>query len=229
MAGVAPAVTAPAPKTAGTPEADTDLSGLLDTLRRNIKKIALATLLGFGLALAYLTIAKPVYTATASLFIDPRSRKVVSDELYQGDPTSALALVDSQMSIITSDTVLRRVVDKLDLDKRPEYTVQPGPGFIYKVKSLISPQPAVPAREASVQAIQTLNEGIKVKRAQKTYVVDIEASLIAAGSTAASASTASTAPEMPTARSWRVVNALAFATTVPRAPAWPSAHSTASV
>lgn len=176
MAVVAPALTAPAAKTAGTPEADTDLSGLLDTLRRNIKKIALATLLGFGLALAYLTIAKPVYTATASLFIDPRSRKVVSDELYQGDPTSALALVDSQMSIMTSDTVLRRVVDKLDLDKRPEYTVQPGPGFIYKVKSLISPQPAVPAREASVQAIQTLNEGIKVKRAQKTYVVDIEAS-----------------------------------------------------
>jgi uncharacterized protein involved in exopolysaccharide biosynthesis/Mrp family chromosome partitioning ATPase len=164
------------PKRTDTTDADTDLSGLLDTLRRNIKKIALATLLGFGLALAYLTIAKPVYTATASLFMDPRSRKVVSDELYQGDPTSALALVDSQMSIITSDTVLRRVVDKLNLDERPEFTVQPGPGFIYKIKSLISPQPAVPAREPSVQAIQTLNEGIKVKRAQKTYVVDIEAS-----------------------------------------------------
>ncbi len=174
-AAVAPALGMP-PKRSDAADTDTDLSGLLDTLRRNIKKIALATLLGFGLALAYLTIAKPVYTATASLFIDPRSRKVVSDELYQGDPTSALALVDSQMSIITSDTVLRRVVDKLDLDKRPEYTVQPGPGFIYKVKSLISPQPAVPAREPAVQAIQTLNEGIKVKRAQKTYVVDIEAS-----------------------------------------------------
>lgn len=172
---VVPTSRIPAPKAAAA-DADTDLSGLLDTLRRNIKKIALATLLGFGLALAYLTIAKPVYTATASLFIDPRSRKVVSDELYQGDPTSALALVDSQMSIITSDTVLRRVVDKLDLDKRPEFTVQPGPGFIYKVKSLISPQPALPAREPAVQAIQTLNEGIKVKRAQKTYVVDIEAS-----------------------------------------------------
>jgi uncharacterized protein involved in exopolysaccharide biosynthesis/Mrp family chromosome partitioning ATPase len=155
---------------------DTDLSGLLDTLRRNIKKIALATLLGFGLALAYLTIAKPIYSATASVFIDPRSRKVVSDELYQGDPTSALALVDSQMSIMTSDTVLRRVVAKLKLDERPEYTVQPGPGFIYKVKSLVAPQPPVQPREPSVQAIQTLNESIKVKRAQKTYVVDIEAS-----------------------------------------------------
>ena len=65
---------------------DTDLSGLLDTLRRNIKKIALATLLGFGIALAYLTIAKPIYSATASVFIDPRSRKVVSDELVQGGP-----------------------------------------------------------------------------------------------------------------------------------------------
>lgn len=174
---VAQVPSAPAPRAPSIGgDADTDLTGLLDTLRRNIKKIALATLLGFGLALAYLTITKPVYTATASVFIDPRSRKVVSDELYQGDPTSTLALVDSQMSIMTSDTVLRRVVAKLKLEQRAEYTVQPGPGFIYKVKSLVAPQPAVPARDPSVQAIQTLNESIKIKRAQKTYVVDIEAS-----------------------------------------------------
>ena len=61
-------------------------------------------------------------------------------------------------------------------------------------------------------------------------VVDIEASFIAAGSTLASASTRSTAPEMPTARSWRVVSAFALATTVPAGfAAEPSAHSTASV
>ena len=55
-------------------------------------------------------------------------------------------------------------------------------------------------------------------------VVDMDTSLTAAGSTAARLSTASTAPEMPTARSCRVVSALALATT----PAV-SDHSTASV
>lgn len=155
---------------------DTDLGGLFLILRRNLKKIILATLAGLALSLAYLAVAKPVYTATASIFIDPRTRKVVSDELTQGDPTSALALVDSQMSIITSDAVLRRVVGALKLDQNPEYATPAGPGLVYRLKSLVMKVPLPAKREPVGQAIQTLSESIKVKRAQKTYVADIEAS-----------------------------------------------------
>lgn len=167
---------APEPSKRATRGDETDLGGLLQILRRNLKKIIFATLAGLVLSVAYLAVAKPIYTASASIFIDPRTRKVVSDELSQGDPTSALALVDSQMSIITSDTVLRRVVKALSLDKNPEYLVQGGPGLIYKLKSFVVPLPP-PVQRAPVDlAIQTLSETVKVKRAQKTYVVDIEAS-----------------------------------------------------
>lgn len=167
---------APAPAKRAAQGDATDLGGLLQILRRNVKKIVFSALAGIVLSIAYLAVAKPIYTATASIFIDPRTRKVVSDELTQGDPTSALALVDSQMSIITSDAVLRRVVSALSLDHNPEYLVQGGPGLIYKLKSLVGSLPPPVQRAPADLAIQKLSETVKVKRAQKTYVVDIEAS-----------------------------------------------------
>lgn len=170
-----PAAPAPRRPADATP-VETDLGGLIGILRRNFAKIVLASILGMMLAIGYLAVAKPVYTATASIFIDPRTRKVVSDELSQGDPTSALALVDSQLSIITSDAVLRRVVKALKLDEIEEYATPSGPGLLYKIKSLITPQPPPTKREPVDQAIQKLLETVKVKRAQKTYVADIEAS-----------------------------------------------------
>lgn len=166
----------PLAASAAAPSRDADLGGLLQILRQNIKKIIFATLAGMTLAIAYLAVAKPVYTATASIFIDPRTRKVVSDELTQGDPSSALALVDSQMSIIMSDAVLRRVVAALRLDQNPDYATPPGPGLMYKLKSAFAEQAAPVKRLPVDQAIQKLLDGVKVKRASKTYVVDIEAS-----------------------------------------------------
>lgn len=164
----------------GDGSATTDIGGLLQILRRNLKKIILSTLAGLALSIAYLAIAKPVYTATASIFVDPRTRKVVSDELSQGDPTAALALVESQMSIITSDSVLGRVVKTRQLDKDPDYATPRGSGLIWKIKGALGM--AMPPSETSgenrafVQAVQTLSETIKVKRAQKTYVIDVEVS-----------------------------------------------------
>ena len=51
---------------------DTDLGSFLLILRRNFGKILTATLLSLILAGFYLAIAKPMYTTSASLFIDPQ-------------------------------------------------------------------------------------------------------------------------------------------------------------
>ena len=160
---------------AGTRGADaTDLGGLLSVLRRNLWKIILATLAGVSLALAYLAVATPSYTATASLFVDPRSRKIVSEEIVQGGFGSDLALVESQVSILTSDAVLRRVVETLKLTDDLEFAPPLGTGLLSQLKALVFQRPADP--DKTVQALNTLNQNIKVKRAQKTYVVDVEVS-----------------------------------------------------
>ena len=150
----------------------TDVRGLLQILRSNAGKIALATLASLLLALAYLAVATPLYTATASLFVDPRTRKVVSEEIVQGGFGSDLALIESQVSIITSDAVLKRVVDKMILVNDPEYAPAQGQGMLSNIKALIFPRPD--AADPMGLALGSLARSIKVKRAQKTYVVDIE-------------------------------------------------------
>jgi uncharacterized protein involved in exopolysaccharide biosynthesis len=151
---------------------DTDLGSFLLILQRNLWKILAATVLSVMLAGIYLTIAKPMYTTSASLFIDPRNRKVVSDEAVQGGYGTDLALVESQASIITSDEVLKRVVDKMHLADDPDYAPAYGQGVLSKIKALFIKRPAPP--EPATLALNTLANSIKVKRAQKTYVVDID-------------------------------------------------------
>jgi uncharacterized protein involved in exopolysaccharide biosynthesis/Mrp family chromosome partitioning ATPase len=148
--------------------------GFLDILARHWRTIALATLLSLGLALGYLALAAPVYTASTTLFIDPRLKKIVSEEVTQGGLGSDLALVESQVAIIGSDAVLNRVVDRLKLDQDPEFAPPPGPGLLSRLKALVVSRPAPP--DPKLQALESLARSIKVKRAQKTYVVDIEAS-----------------------------------------------------
>lgn len=152
----------------------TDLGGLFQILRRNLWKIALATLLGLLLALTYLALAKPAYTATASLFVDPRNRKIVSEEIVQGGVGTDIALVESQVSILTSDAVLRRVVEKLNLASDPEYAPESGGGILSRLKAVIGRPQVAGERNPTVQAIASLAETIKVKRAQKTYVMDVD-------------------------------------------------------
>ena len=170
----APAVAATksAPQSGETAGDATGIGGLLGIIRRNLWKIIFATLLGTTLALTYLAIATPAYTATASLFVDPRSRRFVSEEVTPNGYSADLALVESQVSILTSDTVLRRVVEKLNLAADVEFAPPPRTGLIAQIKSLVVPRNPDP--DTTVQAIASLAQNVKVKRAQKTYVVDLD-------------------------------------------------------
>jgi polysaccharide biosynthesis transport protein len=153
---------------------ETDLVGLGAILRQNWWKIALCTLLSLGLAIGYLATAKQIYTATSSIFIDPRSTKILPEAPSPTGFGTDLALVESQAAIMTSDTVLRRVVDNLRLAEDMEYAPELGQGVLSKIKALLVPRPAAP--DKSAQAVSTLAESIKVKRAAKSYVVDVDVS-----------------------------------------------------
>lgn len=149
-----------------------DARGLMQILGDNYRKIALSTLLSLLASIAYLATATPAYTTSASLFIDPRTRKVVTEEFVQGGFGSDLALVESQVSILTSDAVLKRVVDKLNLAADKEYAPPPSNGFLSKFKSYIVPK--VELGDAASTAVASLARSVKVKRAQKTYIVDLD-------------------------------------------------------
>lgn len=155
-------------------EGASDFGGFLAILSRNVASIALLTMLCLAIAIAYLALAKPVYTASTSIFIDPRSRKILPEELLQTNLGSDLVLVESQLAIIGSDSVLKRVVAKMNLVDDAEFNWVSGSGFLSRFKALIRGPTQETTPEA--RALATLSDNVKVKRAQKTYVVEVEVS-----------------------------------------------------
>lgn len=150
----------------------TDIGGLIATLRRHFLAILLTTLALTALALLYLMLATPLYTAATSLIIDPRYRKVVSEEVVQGGVAGDQALMESQVSLITSDTILRRVVEAEKLDQDVDFAPPPSEGPRAWARELIlGPRSEINATD---RALTSLAKAVKVKRTQRTYVIDIE-------------------------------------------------------
>lgn len=158
----------------GLHDDDFDLRGLIMTLRRHLLMIAGVTTASLALAVTYLAVTPPTYTSTAALYIEPKSRSLVSTQDQQEVYGPDLGLVESQAAIITSDKVLRRAVDKLDLVNDPEFAWQGGKGPLSRLRSAFGiERPAVALAD---QALLSLSRALRVSRAQKTYVVEISAS-----------------------------------------------------
>lgn len=151
-----------------------DLKGLMALLRRQRGKIVSTTLLGLAASVAFLLTTARVYTSSATLYIDPRPNRVVSEDTsIPGSTGSDLAIVDSQIPIIGSDKLLGQVVDKLGLVDDIEFAPPPGP--VSRLKNIMGQGVQMP-NAPRVRAIQAVGRQLKLKRATKTYIVDMELS-----------------------------------------------------
>src|SRR6185312_2837332 len=81
--------------------------------------------------------AKPTYTSTAEVYVDPRDRPTPKEDLSEKSsvPGDGLLLVESQLKIITSGKVLSRVVDQMNLAEDPEFNGRGG--LIASIKAII--------------------------------------------------------------------------------------------
>ena len=109
-----------------TTRADEDrvnLKELLEVLKRRRASIAWITAPLVLAALAYGLLATPLYTASTQILVDPRDRQIVKNEVSPGAlaPDGGIALVESQLLVITSDTVLRKAIQRTHLATDPEF------------------------------------------------------------------------------------------------------------
>src|ERR1700753_1347634 len=100
-----------------------DLLALFRLLWRRKPTIIAAAL---GCAIAAVVVGKsvsPKFTATAQLYVDPRELQLVDPELTpRAQDGSGLAMVvESQARLITSNSVLFKVIQDTHLDKDPEF------------------------------------------------------------------------------------------------------------
>lgn len=149
-----------------------DFSGLMAILRRYRWWLVLGPLVGVGLSFLLLANTPPTYTASGAVFVDPRSRRIVTEEVNPAGYGNDASLVESQVAILVSDSVLRRVVQRENLVEDSDFYSEPATGLVADLKALIrGPRPIV---DAETHTIETLARNVRVKRAAKSYVLEVE-------------------------------------------------------
>ncbi|WP_214474192.1 GumC family protein [Mesorhizobium sp. dw_380] len=144
--------------------------------------IITTTLIGAGLGVAIALSTPKKYEATAELIVDPRDLKLTDRDLTQSVVASdaTLAIVENQVRVLTSGTVLNKVVDKLNLVNDPEFNGQGtgGLGIRSLIHSILSrqddPSGADEVRRRAL-AVGNLAESLSVERGGKTFVITVSA------------------------------------------------------
>lgn len=143
--------------------------------------IVAMTILGATLGVAIALSTPKKYEATAELIVDPRDLKLTDRDLTQSVVASdaTLAIVENQVRVLTSGTVLNKVVDNLNLVSDPEFNGQAsdGPGVMTLIRSILSRNdgPGVGEGRRRALAVANLAESLSVERGGKTFVISVSA------------------------------------------------------
>jgi uncharacterized protein involved in exopolysaccharide biosynthesis/Mrp family chromosome partitioning ATPase len=154
-----------------------DLFELTSLLWQRKTAIVAAALIS---AMAAVMIGKgltPHYTATAQLYVDPRELQLVDRELTpRAQDVSGLAMVvESQARLITSNSVLLRVIDDTHLDRDAEFGGSDGKGPLATVVGLFGLELRPGDGEiGSTAALEALNRHITIRKTERSFVVDVE-------------------------------------------------------
>ncbi|MCE7026662.1 GumC family protein [Jiella avicenniae] len=136
--------------------------------------VILLTLLGAvgGVVLALATPHK--YTAITEILIDPRDIKVVQNEVTpNGLPSDAtLALIESQISVVYSNEVMQRVIDKADLAADPEFNGT-ADSLFPSLSLFSSPDDPQTERRRELLTLAGLRDALHVSRDPKSFVINL--------------------------------------------------------
>ena len=153
-----------------------DAGLILRRLWHGAAYIVLGGLLSMGLAIIVLNLLKPTYTSSLQILIDPADLPVIANDLSNRSPQadSGVSLAESQARVVQSDSVLRRVVSRLDLAHDDEFVRPPStsPIMITLRKTLGLDAPAA-SRDPTNIALDTLRLKLGVRRAERTFVIDV--------------------------------------------------------
>jgi uncharacterized protein involved in exopolysaccharide biosynthesis/Mrp family chromosome partitioning ATPase len=156
-----------------------DLLELVGLLWQRKATIAAAALICAVVAVVVGKSLTPRYSATAQLYVDPRELQLVDRELTpRAQDVSGLAMVvESQARLITSNSVLLRVINDTHLDKDPEFGGD-SKGAIASVLGLFGLElhsaGGAEAKEVSAAVLEALNRHITIRKTERSFVVDVE-------------------------------------------------------
>lgn len=157
-----------------------DVNTLAGAMTSRWKLVAGCAAGALALGFAYVWAATPVYTSTAEVLIDPRQSAIFEHEIVQsGMGQSSLGadtfLLDSQVDVIRSRSILRKLSAELDLVNHPEYASSGG-GLIGSLVQFVLRGPrsfATRARDPEEAVVELVGEDLDIYRRGNTYVLAV--------------------------------------------------------
>ncbi|KZM49972.1 GumC family protein [Labrenzia sp. OB1] len=151
-----------------------DTLNLLTEFRRKIWIVLAFAVVGAAVAAAISLSLKPVYRATTQVLIDPSVRQPFED---RNAPTRYLEdtfVVDSQVTVLQSSSVLRNVVTHLNLTEDPEFGEKPaGQGFLTSLFGGSTQRSPETQEVIANDAVQALRDAMTVSREGLTFVINV--------------------------------------------------------
>jgi polysaccharide biosynthesis transport protein len=153
-----------------------DLRRLLATLRQRAWLILLVSGLFVAAAIAFLALTPPRFVATAQIIVDPRGLQVLDKDINPRaqNPDAHVPLIESEMRVLKSTKVLDLLIDREGLERDPEFTGgrwSPVGALKSLVTDLFGRERRAP--DLRVAVLNELDERVAVRRAERSFVIDI--------------------------------------------------------
>ncbi|MEJ2030263.1 MAG: Wzz/FepE/Etk N-terminal domain-containing protein [Maritimibacter sp.] len=148
-----------------------DLREFVAILRRRARLVILTYVIMLGAAFLYLARTTPLYTATTMILIDPAQKDLLQPS-DSGNLNSSLAssLIESEVEILKSDTVMLALIDNMNLTSDPEF----GPSLSLKdkVKQVLGFDPEENDGAALLRGTLTrVRDAVSVRRKGLTNII----------------------------------------------------------
>lgn len=143
----------------------TELLNVIRLLRRRALLGLAIVGAALGAGLLYTMLFPPSYSATTILLSDPRQQRVVNSDLVLGGIGADVAAVESQVELLRSTDMARRVIAELALDQDPEFESRPG------LLGALRPEEPHAIKEA--KTIERFLRKLRVARRGLTYVLEV--------------------------------------------------------
>ncbi|MBX9774384.1 MAG: GumC family protein [Xanthobacteraceae bacterium] len=163
----APATTAPANGPA------VDVAWLAEVVWSRKRTVALGVVACMLAALLFGVFAPARYTATVQVLVDPNDLRVVDNVLRgQNQLTEThITQVENQVRVLLSNNVAKRVVERLNLDRDPDF-VGGASGLDPRAVLRALFGGARDRSDPAIEALTALKKRIQSRRVDRTYVVD---------------------------------------------------------
>jgi polysaccharide biosynthesis transport protein len=168
-----------------------DLKQLWSLLLRRWRAVGGTAVLSLALATIWLLQVTPLYTATVQVLLDPRKQKTVPGEALVSELALDASTVATEVGLVQTYAVARRVVERLRLVEHAEFGKAPVEiGFLSGLQGFFSALLSLPTDDADLskgstqsrrdntgpaqlRVIDAVQRALTVKRLAATYFLEI--------------------------------------------------------